>query len=294
MENFEEKDVASLIAAMKEGIQTGTPSKFWRPKEDGVSKIRFLQEVGSFGEKAPFIKYKTHYLGNQTVMCLNQTLKDKDGNIHEAQSCPLCKKASAIYGSSVRGTPDWALATQIRAKERYVSRILVRGNKSPSGEDMEYKPYFFEYGKKIMQMIMSAIETGEYGNPYSFKQGRDFSLVKHGTRLSTSYDGSMFSVNQTPVLGDIEAVKKMKEELQKMDYGTLIEFKTPKELQSILDNFLNQSEEYEEVSASAPISTLQSDQKSFEDAVFGTSSSVEKEEDSSMSKNELEELLNSI
>jgi hypothetical protein len=287
---FGTSDVSSLLAAMEEEDNSGSfESKTWNPKQDGTTKIRFLPQLKTFGEKNFYRKHKIHYINGRPYFCLNQTLKDKDGNIHEAETCPLCKKASAIYNVSSRGTPEWDLAGSIRAKERFITRIIVRGNKEKDGTDIEYKPQFYEFGTKIRDMIKSALESGEYGNPLDLKAGRDFSLAKHGQKRNTSYDGSMFSVNQTPIFTDSTKLKALLAELPKMDYSQLVEFETPEELTKVLNEYL--SEEDTSVSSSTVKSEPVENEKISDDAVFGATPSTE---ENPGEEEDIDALLNSI
>ena len=280
---FATSDVSSLLASMNEEDSSGFESKTWNPKGDGTTKIRFLPQLKTFGERNFYRKHKIHYINGIPYFCLNQTLTDKDGNVHEAETCPLCKKASALYNVSTRGTPEWDLAGSIRAKERFITRIIVRGNKEKDGTDIEYKPQFYEFGVKIRDMIKSALETGEYGNPLDLKAGRDFSLAKHGQKRNTSYDGSMFSVNQTPIFSDSTKLKALLEELPKMDYSQLVEFKTPAELQKVLNDYLNE----EPVDEKAPV--VENETIS-DDAIYGGGETSE----TSSTEEDIDALLNSI
>lgn len=290
---FGTMDVGALLSAMDEEDNSGFESKYWNPKKDGTTKIRFLPQLKTFGERNFYRKHKIHYINGVPYFCLNQTMTDKDGKVHEAETCPLCKKASAIYNASTRGTPEWDLAGTIRAKDRFVTRVIVRGNKEKDGTDIEYKPQFYEFGTKIRDMIKSALESGEYGNPLDLKAGRDFSLTKHGQRKNTSYDGSMFSVNQTPIFSDSTKLKALLAELPKMDYAQLVEFKSQEELTKILNEYLN-----DEDATSGEIARANSDKKPVveneaisDDAVFG----VSKDADETPSEDEdLDALLDSI
>ena len=231
-------------------------------------------------------------------MCLEQTLTDKDGNVHQAETCPFCQKSKQLYKASNgdRDHPDpaWKMAGELRAKERYVSRVIVRGNKNDKEEDIEWKPEFYEFGKGIREMVIAAIESGEYGNPLDLKAGRDFSINKKGQKKQTKYDGSMFSGNSTPVFNDASKLKALLAELPKMEYKQLVEFETAEELTKVLKEYMNggssdedDSPKEKEVEEAAP---------SFDEmdnAVYGVK--LAKEEDEPADDGEdLDALLNSI
>ena len=120
------------------------------------------------------------------------------------------------------------------------------------GNDVEYKPEFWEFGSKIHEYFFSAIKMGEYGNFLSLKEGRDYNLVKKGTGRSTSYDGSCLSVQQSPIFTDPEKLKKLLEELPKMEYSQLVEFVSPDEMKAALEEMFNGSTAEENTTVSAP------------------------------------------
>lgn len=238
--DFTNEDFASMLSEMENEAKKGSfVSPYWKPENEGVSKIRVLTPLKAFSEKLFYQKHMMHYVNNRAYFCLNQTLKDKNGELHEAEQCPLCQKASQIYRVSQRGTEDWNIAGSLRAKERFVSRVIVRGKKDPDGTDTEAKPVFWEFGKKIHDTFFNAISTGEYGNFLSLKEGRDYNLVKKGTGRNTDYSGSALSVNTSPVFTDVEKIKVLQAELPKMEYSQLVEFKTKQEMQAALDEMFN-------------------------------------------------------
>lgn len=241
---FGNDEVASMLDAMKQEDEAGKfSSKYWSPKKEGITKIRFLPRLNNFGEKLFYQKHMVHYINGRPYMCLEQTLTDKDGNVHQAETCPFCQKSKQLYKASNgdRDHPDsaWKMAGELRAKERYVSRVIVRGNKNDKEEDIEWKPEFYEFGKGIREMVIAAIESGEYGNPLDLKAGRDFSINKKGQKKQTKYDGSMFSGNSTPVFNDATKLKALLAELPKMEYKQLVEFETAEELTKALKEYMN-------------------------------------------------------
>lgn len=269
---FGTSDVSAMLAEMDRQEKEGKfQSQYWSPKKEGITKIRFLPQLSSFNETLFFRKHKVHYINGRPYMCLSQTLTDKNGKLHESESCPFCKKASQIYGCSSRGTEEWDLAGSLRAKDRYVSRIIIRGNKNEKGEDIEYKPEFYEFGSKILEMIKAALQSGEYGNPFDLKAGRDFNLTKKGQKKNTDYSGSMFAVNQSPIFTDTTKLKALLAELPNMDYNQLVEFETSETLTKVLNEYLNG----EEASPTpTPASTPAPDAGLSDDDIFGVAKAV--------------------
>ena len=241
---FGNDDVTSMLDAMKKEDEAGkSSSKYWSPKKEGVTKIRFLPKLKNFNEDFFYQKHLVHYVNGRAYFCLNQTLTDKDGNVHQAETCPFCQKSKQLYkvsnGDRDHPDPAWKTAGELRAKERYVSRIIVRGNKNEKDEDIEWKPEFYEFGKGIREIIMAAMESGEFGQPLDLKTGRDFSINKKGQKKQTKYDGSMFSGTSTPIFNDTAKLKSLLAELPNMDYKQLVEFESAAELKRVLKEFLD-------------------------------------------------------
>lgn len=264
---FGTSDVASMLAEMENEESSGNNfvSLTWSPKNEGITKIRFLPQLDSFGEKLFCKKRMIHYIGGKPYFCLAQTLTDKDGNLHEAEPCPICAKSKKYYemADGNRNSQDWKAAGDLRAKERYVARVIVRGNKDKQGNDTEYKPEFYEFGKKILEMIKSALQSGEYGNPFDLKTGRDFNLSKKGQKKTTDYSGSMFSGNSSPIFTDVQKLKTLLAELKQMDYSKLVSFESPEVLKKVIKNYLDGDSEIDETPAISVNDNLS------DDAIYG-------------------------
>lgn len=297
---FGNDDVASMLDAMKQEDEAGKfSSKYWSPKKEGITKIRFLPKLKNFGESLFYQKHMVHYVNGRPYMCLEQTLTDKDGNVHQAETCPFCQKSKQLYkvsnGDRDHPDPAWKMAGELRAKERYVSRVIVRGNKNDKEEDIEWKPEFYEFGKGIREMIMAAVESGEYGNPLDLKHGRDFSINKKGQKKQTKYDGSMFSGTETPVFNDATKLKALLAELPKMEYKQLVEFESSEELTKVLKEYMDGPSEDE---APAKENAAEGAAPSFndmEDAIYASKPAKETSKDEPADDGEdLDALLNSI
>lgn len=253
---FDTTNVNDLLAEMEKEETAGQfVSKYWSPKNEGVTKIRFIPQLKTFGEKLFYQKHMIHYnIGGKPYFCLKQTLTDKNGNLHEAEECPICKKASAFYeaANKDRDSIEWKKGGELRAKERFVSRIVVRGKKDKDGNDEEAKPEFYQFGQKIRDMIKSALSSGEYGNPTDLKAGRDFNLSKKGQKKNTDYSGSMFSGSSTPIFTDPIKLKTLLGALGDMDYSQLVEFESADSLKRILKECLSEDTEDDSVTVSVP------------------------------------------
>ena len=288
----EETDMNAMLAEMDREENAGkSASLFWSPKAEGITPIRFLKPLQTFDEKLFFRRYRMHYVNGRAYFCLNQTMKDKNGNLHEAETCPICQKVKQMYNVAQRGTPEWDKAGSLRAKDRFVSRIIVRGNKDEKGESTEWKPEFYEFGNKIYGMIKDAMKLGEVGDFLSLREGRDFNLSKKGQKRNTDYTGSAFSMKVSeifPLTTDAGKInlKKMMEELPKMNYDQLISFETADTLKNALAEALD--EQLAEPVAAAPV-----DDPLGADAIFGSAPVAETPKEDA-ANSELEALLNSI
>ena len=242
--DFTNDDFTAMLGEIeKEKNQSSFQSPYWKPLNEGNFPIRILTPLKQFGEKIFYEKHKMHFINGRGYYCLNQTLKDRNGNIHEAENCPICDKSKQIYSTAVKATEDWTIAGQLRAKDRYATRIIVRGKKTSDGQDDEAKPEFWEFGTKLHTYFVDQIKMGEAGNFLSLKEGRDFNLLKKGNGRNTDYSGSSLSMKQTPVFTDTEKLKKLLEALPKMEYSQLVEFQTQEEMKDALNDFFNASDE---------------------------------------------------
>lgn len=237
---FSDSDYTAMLGEMEKEAKTSSfQSPYWKPEGEGTTKLRIITPLKQFGEKLFYQKQRIHYVGQQAFFCLNQSLKDKNGNVHEPEACPICAKSRQIYNNSEKGTEDWQIAGSIAAKDRYVARVIVRGNKTSDGKDCETKPEFWQFGKKIHGYFFNQIKMGEVGNFLSLKDGRDYNLVKTGTGRNTNYDGSCLSMKTSPIFDTPEKLKELLEELPKMDYSQLVEFRPASELQKAVDEMLS-------------------------------------------------------
>lgn len=252
MDEFTNEEFNAMALEMENLKKNSTfQSMYWKPEKEGVTKIRILTPLKQFGEKLFFQAHKIHYLNGRSYFCLNQRLEDKNGVMHEPEECPACKKAKQLYSVSQRGTEEWTLAGSIAAKDRYVSRIIVRGKKTSDDQDDEATPEFWEFGKKAYEQFFNYIRMGEYGNFLSLKEGRDYNLSKKGTGRQTSYDGSTLSPNVTPVFTDALKIKKLLAAFPDMKYSKLVEFKSSEEIRDAVELTLNPNAEIEAETAPA-------------------------------------------
>ena len=166
---------------------------------------------------------------------------DKNGKLHEAEDCPICKYVKKLYAiaGDEKESEEKRIAGSIAAKDRYIFRIIVRGKRDKEGNNLEAAPEFYEAGKTIFENLFMILKEGEYGNFLSISEGRDYNLTKRGKGRNAKYDGSMPAANVSPVFSDREHIQELIKNIESMNFDQLIEFKTLPEVKEILDGFVN-------------------------------------------------------
>ncbi len=234
---MDEKEKNAMISAMKKDKEGGG-QKFWSlpSKFEGTKKIRIMPPLKPKGENVFYFKHKVHWINGRPYEDLEQTVYNSKGElIHEAQKDPINTYVQKLYRNSERGSDEWNIASQIRSKERYISRIIVRNPEDPS---TELQPVFYEYGPTIFNILFNIITETEFGNIVDPKNGRDFNLTKIGTGRQSKYETSTPSPDTSPIFSDKEKLQKVFENAMKMEYTDLFEFVSPEEKQEALNEFL--------------------------------------------------------
>lgn len=223
-----------MVKAMKQESEGGN-SRFWRPgsKKEGKFPIRILPPMKKNEEKVFFFSHKTHYIDNFPYECINQTLVDSKGELHQAQPCPICNFVNKLYNSSEKDSDEWKLAGALKARKRYVSRIVVRGKEN------ETEPEFYEYGPRIWEKLFNIIVESEFGNILDAKEGRDFIIHKTGTGRASNYDNSTPSLERTSIFKEKDKIVECFEKATEMKYNDLIEFAPAEELEKALRKYLS-------------------------------------------------------
>lgn len=270
------QDYEDMVKAMQQEKDGGN-SKFWKPgsKKEGKFPIRILPPMKKNGEKAFFFSHKTHYIDNIPYECSYQAIPDSNGEMHQAEPCPICAFVSKLYNSSEKGSDEWKLAGDLKAKKRYVSRIIVRG------KDDETTPEFYEYGPRIWEKLFNIIVESEFGNILDAKEGRDFIIHKTGTGRGTNYDNSTPSLDKTPIFSDKDDMIKCFQKATEMKYADLIEFKSVEELDKALRSYISGSKEEDSgpaVSAKTHKPTPKVKQESVDDDYDNEESEIEDDE----------------
>lgn len=218
-------EFVDLSAMASEVEKSEKKSAFWRPTKQKTT-VRILPPIKSNGEKLPFFEHKVHWINSQPYECLNQTVVDKDGNLHNASECPVCKMARSLYNTK---TDDAiALAKKISGKTRYVVRLIVRDDPEHATE-----PVFYELPFSIYEKIKNAILSKEWGSLFGPLDGRDFDIIKSGEGMYTNYDASSFKPMTSKIADDNQKIVEILTKAKNMSFNSLVNFKTADDLKSV-------------------------------------------------------------
>jgi hypothetical protein len=280
-----EQERQEMIAQMNKDKEGGS-KKFWSPgsKEEGTFRIRFLPPMKQNGEKKFYFDHKVHFIGGIPYECLNQSFEDANGNYHEAEKCPVCHFVKRLYSTSERDSDEWKLAGQLKAKQRYISRVIVRDKENPE------VPEYYEYGPSIWKKLYHIIVESDFGNILDPKNGRDFNLIKSGTGRNSNYDASTPAAEKSPIFNDSEKLKTALTKATEMVYNNLIEFSSKEEMKSALNEYLGMDNEEEETSNTKQQPKQEEDKDNKE--MFGEESAEDNDDEGvEASSDELDEIL---
>lgn len=224
-------ETQAMLEAMEQDNSKGKGS-YWSPDE-GENTIRFLPPLKPNKEVLPYFHHKVHWIDGTPYECLDQTFMDKNGNLHQAESCPACKMSKKLYKMSERDSEERELAYGISAKDRYVFRIVIRG------KDDETNPEFYEVGPQIFKKFFNILKGGKYGNIVHPTEGRDYTIDKQGTGRRTNYDSSMPDPNKTPIFEETEKLKEVLTKAVAMSYNDLVEFPKSEDVAQAVKEFLD-------------------------------------------------------
>jgi hypothetical protein len=229
-----DKERQAMLDEMKSDKDGKGEKKFWNPPKDkeGTFPIRFLPPLTKKAEKKFYMQHKVHWIDGEPFECLDQTLVMADGNVHEADKCPVCAFVKKLYKTAEKNSDEWKLAGELNVKVRTVARIVIRGK-----ED-ETVPEFYEFGPTIFDMLFHIMTETDFGIIVDPKNGRDFNLTRVGTGRQSKYNTSMPSLKETQIFDDVEKLKKLFENAMTLDYNSLIKFTSSDEMEKSLHGYL--------------------------------------------------------
>ena len=218
-------DFVDLGVMIDEVGKSEKKSNFWRPSK-AKTTVRILPPIKANGEKLPWFEHRVHWVNGQPYECLNQTAVDKDGAMHTACECPLCKMARTLYNTKTDDAVD--LAKKISGKTRYVVRLIVRDDPEHATE-----PVFYELPFSIYEKIKNAILSKEWGSLFGPLDGRDFDIIKSGEGMYTNYDSSSFKPMTSKIADDNQKIVDILTKAKNMSYNSLVNFKTADDIKAI-------------------------------------------------------------
>lgn len=218
-------DFVDLNSMADEVSKTEKKNNFWRPTKQKTT-VRILPPIKANGEKLPFFEHRVHWINGQPYECLNQTVVDKDGNMHTATECPLCKMAKTLYNTKTDDAVD--LAKKISGKTRYVVRLIIRDD--PEHSD---NPVFYELPFSIYEKIKNAILSKEWGSLFGPLDGRDFDIIKTGEGMYTNYDASSFKPMTSKIADDNQKIVDILTKAKDMSFNSLVNFKSADDIKTI-------------------------------------------------------------
>lgn len=163
--------------------------RIWKPTVDksnnGYAVIRFLP--ASEGSDLPWNRYWDHGFKGPTGRWYIERSLTSIG-----QNDPVGELNSKLWNSGIES--DKEIARKQKRRLHYVSNILVLSD--PGNPSNEGKVFIFQYGKKIFDKLMDAMQPDfqdeEPINPFDFWQGADFKLKIRDVEGYRNYDKSEF------------------------------------------------------------------------------------------------------
>lgn len=226
-----QEETKAMLDAMEQDQNKGSGT-FWIP-QDGENQIRFLPPLKPLNEVLPYFHHKVHWIDGAPYECLDQSFVDKNGVMHNTETCPACKMSKKLYKISEKDSEERDLAYNLLAKDRYIFRIIDR-----SSED-QTRPVFYEVGPTIFKKFYSIVKSGKYGNIVHPLEGRDFVIVKQGTGRRTNYDSSLPDADKSPIFNNKEKIKEALSNAVNMKYNELIQFPSYEELDTAVKLYLD-------------------------------------------------------
>lgn len=210
-------------------------SVFWKPK-DGEQVIRLIPTA----DGDPFKQYWFHYgITKGGFLSPKRNFNEDD---------PL---ADFVRGLFDEGTEDSIkMAKKLMAKQRFFTPVIVRGE-----EDKGVR--LWGYGKKAYETLVKICMSKEYGDVTDVHKGLDLKITygkPPGAQFpmtdilpvpSFSPDNQGQMTIGSPASDDEEKINTWLNNIP--DYDTVFERKTPEEVGQILDNYLKDESEKEDM-----------------------------------------------
>jgi hypothetical protein len=215
------------MKAKRDALESRGKSVFWRP-EDGETVIRILPP--SDGD--PFKEFWFHYnLGK------NPGFLSPKKNFGESD--PLDDFVRNLYKD---GSDDSVrMAKSLSARQRFFSPVLVR---TEEGEGVR----LWGFGKMAYKELLNLVLNPEYGDITDVTEGTDL-VINYGKPAGAQFPQTTITPRRRPsrLAETDEKINDLLESIPEFD--SVFERKTPTEVQAMLDEFLLDESDAEEVSS---------------------------------------------
>ena len=216
---------------------------FWKP-QDGEQTIRIVPDAGG----DPFREFWFHY-----------NLGDKPGFLSPkrnfGEDCPLDTFVRKLWEDGSDESRE--MAKKLMAKQRFFSPVLVRGEE-------EQGIRLWGYGKMAYKELLNLVLNPEYGDITDVNEGTDL-VINYGKPVGAQFPQTTITPRRRP-----SKLSEKEDEVLSLldsipDYNDVFDRKTPDQVQAMLDEFLLDEEDAEDVSSE---SNRYNSQKSSVDQAF--------------------------
>ena len=203
-------------------------SAFWRP-EDGEQTIRLLPTA----DGDPFKEFWFHYnLGkNPGFLSPKKNFGEDD---------PLNDFIRQLYKEG--SDESVKMAKNLNARQRFFSPVIVRGE-----EDQGVR--LWGYGKTAYKELLNLVLNPEYGDITDVEDGTDL-VINYGKPAGAQFPQTTITPRRknSPLMETEEQRSKFLSDIPDFDEVFESARKTPDEVQNMLDEFLLNEEDAEDVS----------------------------------------------
>ena len=208
----------------------------WKPTVDkagnGYAVLRFLPAVE--GQDVPWVRYWDHGFKGPTGRWYIEKSLTSIG-----KEDPVSELNSQLWNSGIEEDKNIARARKRRL--HYVSNVYIVSD--PSNPENEGKVFLYQYGKKIFDKLMAAMQP-EFEdetpiNPFDFWEGANFKLKIRKVDGYWNYDKSEFGAKSKLLDNDEEIEKVWEKQYPLNEFTAATNFKSYEELKTRLDAVLS-------------------------------------------------------
>tara|TARA_R100000008_G_C3574429_1_gene164274 strand:- start:186 stop:974 length:789 start_codon:yes stop_codon:yes gene_type:complete len=195
----------------------GERNLFWKP-QDGEQTIRIVPDP----DGDPFKEYWFHYnVGNENGFLCPKRMHGDD--------CPVCEFVSKLYNT--KDEEDRKMASNMRAKQRFFSPVVIRGE-----EDKGVR--LWGYSKTVYERLLSLVLNPDYGDITDPEDGTDM-VIDYGKKSGQLYPST--DVQPRRKSSALAKDKSQSREFMdsKIDYNSLFNSKTQEEIGNALEVHCN-------------------------------------------------------